>query len=557
MLQPPGRSHQYRIVERVAAGGEGTTFRAELLVAPGSHAVPVAVKQYLRPPGASGAWPHDGTWQSLTEQEAFLDGLPKNDHLVWIREVFLGHSGEPPQPGDNRRPDVPFVVMEWVDGQPPDALIDGPDGGLLRRIDYIDDLAEAVAVLHSDTQHNPLTHADIKPGNCVLTADRGLVLLDLGGLHLVGGRTSGQGLFTEPFAAPEVLADPGQPRGPASDVYSLAATAFWFVTGQEPPNPDHPGYLAEAEEMLRGCRLLRRPISRRPRRRLVRHLLAGIGDDAVTRGAIDPRRWSRRLRRLARRPRLRRRFTSGTAVLLVIAYALAWAGLLPFVAPDPIDERQHIVHWKLLPSDASAATRRTYAVDFTRGTAGWRLADATLATATDGPRGLEVAMLQNRQPAALAAPVVSGAGQEVVEARARLVSGQGAWGVWCRGTSVAGTTRYRFLLTHAGAVGIFAYRAGGRPAPAEDGSGWWYLDGVDLAGPVTMTASCRDAPTGGQVDLRLAINGRTVTGYRPPAGFVLSPGYSGIEAYSFSDVAGPKLDAVFTSFTSSTAISQE
>ena len=549
VVRVPGSGHEYHIVDRVAAGSEGITFRAELMVAPGSHAVPVAIKQYRRPPGAPEHWPHDGTWLSLTRQAAFLSGLPKNDHLVWIREVFLGFSSEPDGTRGPARPDTPFVVMEWLDGVPPEALLHRRRPGLLERIGYVENLAEALAVLHSNAQQNPLSHADIKPDNAIITADRGLVLLDLGGLHLVTGESSGQGLFTEPFAAPEVLLDPRRPRGIAADTYSLGATAFWFVTGALPPGPDHAGYLDEAADVLSGCRSLRRPVTRRPRRRLVTHLLRAIAEDPAAREAVDPQRWARRLRRLARRPLIRRRLLAAALAAATLGFALSAAGLLPFTGPAPIDTARHLVHWNLLPPDPAEAQRDRYTVDFTRAAPGWNAAGHGLATTHDGPDGLTLAMAQNASPATLAAPGISGTGREATTATAALTSGQGAWGIWCRGTSGGGADRYRFLLTHAGAVGIFGYRTEATGPPREEGSGWWYLDGLDLTGPVTMTARCADVPVDGPVALRLSINGRTVAGYVPSADFLLSPGYSGLEAYSFNDVTGPRLGVTFSSFT--------
>lgn len=54
----------------------------------------------------------------------------------------------------------------------------------------------------------------------------------------------------------------------------------------------------------------------------------------------------------------------------------------------------------------------------------------------------------------LPAPPTGSASDQVVSATARITSGQGAWGVWCRGVDGTGARSYQFLLSHAGAVQI-------------------------------------------------------------------------------------------------------
>ena len=119
-----------------------------------------------------------------------------------------------------------------------------------------------------------------------------------------------------------------------------------------------------------------------------------------------------------------------------------------------------------------------------------------------------------------------------------MTSGQGAWGVWCRGIDRTGTKRYEFLVSHAGAVQIIE--------PGGIGSGWKYVEGLDTSVPVTLAARCADR-VGAPVELTLAVNGRIALTYRPQT--ILGPGPAGIEGMTFSDVNGTTVTASYSRFT--------
>ncbi|TWP37038.1 serine/threonine-protein kinase [Leekyejoonella antrihumi] len=78
-----------------------------------------------------------------------------------------------------------------------------------------------------------LVHADLSPGNILLTADGKPLIADLG-VSRIAGVEGDEVWATELWAAPEVLA--GSTPSPASDVYSLGAVAWAALTGA-PPEP--------------------------------------------------------------------------------------------------------------------------------------------------------------------------------------------------------------------------------------------------------------------------------------------------------------------------------
>jgi serine/threonine protein kinase len=142
-----------------------------------------------------------------------------------------------------------YVASSWRDTASLELLAQQREGGsedrrftVVEALTVADQLLKGLALLHADG----LLHLDIKPSNVLVPFVDGLArfedcyLIDFGVAatlrlshdgetwHARGGRLAGTALFM----APEQLA--GLPRTPASDMYGLAATLFWLVTGRAP-----------------------------------------------------------------------------------------------------------------------------------------------------------------------------------------------------------------------------------------------------------------------------------------------------------------------------------
>jgi serine/threonine-protein kinase len=126
----------------------------------------------------------------------------------------------------------PFLVLDYISGSSLKDLVDrqgrrSPQATLT----YLQQLATAVEVLH----HQGLLHRDLKPEHSlqVSGSDR-LVLIEVGltrDLTTGAGQTY-SGLLSPGYAAPEQYS--GATSSPATDVYSLAATGYYLLTGQPP-----------------------------------------------------------------------------------------------------------------------------------------------------------------------------------------------------------------------------------------------------------------------------------------------------------------------------------
>lgn len=131
----------------------------------------------------------------------------------------------------------PYLVMEFVEGQPIDAYCDTNCLDVRRRIELFLLVCDAVDHAH----RNMVVHRDLKPGNVLVTADGVPKLLDFGIAKLVtpdidaGASTMtavGLRFFTPEYASPEQIRD--EPVSARSDVYSLGVILYELLSGNQP-----------------------------------------------------------------------------------------------------------------------------------------------------------------------------------------------------------------------------------------------------------------------------------------------------------------------------------
>lgn len=124
----------------------------------------------------------------------------------------------------------PFLVMEYVEGEPIDAYCSAHDLDIKQRCRLLLKVCEAVAYAH----RNLVIHRDLKPGNVVVTHAGSPKLLDFGVAKLL---TPDSGLtatmmstrpMTPDYASPEQVS--GMPVTTATDVYSLGVVFYELLT---------------------------------------------------------------------------------------------------------------------------------------------------------------------------------------------------------------------------------------------------------------------------------------------------------------------------------------
>lgn len=123
-----------------------------------------------------------------------------------------------------------FIAMELVPGQNLAEILKTDPTRLQRNLHSILlQTSEAVAVAHD----HQVIHRDLKPANILLTDDDRVKILDFGIATRLGGDSGPGGICGTPYyMAPEQIR--GESPSPATDIYSLGATAYHLATGRPP-----------------------------------------------------------------------------------------------------------------------------------------------------------------------------------------------------------------------------------------------------------------------------------------------------------------------------------
>jgi eukaryotic-like serine/threonine-protein kinase len=131
----------------------------------------------------------------------------------------------------------PYLVMEYVHGEPLDRYCDREQLGLRERLQLFLDICSAVQYAHQ----NLVVHRDLKPANILVTAEGAPKLLDFGIAKLLDAGEAAAAmaltrmndrLLTPEYASPEQIL--GRPVTTASDAYALGVVLYELLTGLRP-----------------------------------------------------------------------------------------------------------------------------------------------------------------------------------------------------------------------------------------------------------------------------------------------------------------------------------
>ena len=206
----------YRLVRLLGRGGMGTVYLAER--ADQAFDQRVAVK--LLP------------W-ALATAEARHRFLLERQTLARLEHPNIAHLLD----GGETAEGLPYLVMEYVDGEPIDRFCRHQGLDLAQRLRLFREVCGAVEHAH----RNLVVHRDLKPANILVTAGGAVKLLDFGIAKLLpsgdGDATlqlthAGRILLTPLFASPEQVR--GEPVTTATDVYALGLLLFRLLVGAHP-----------------------------------------------------------------------------------------------------------------------------------------------------------------------------------------------------------------------------------------------------------------------------------------------------------------------------------
>ena len=141
--------------------------------------------------------------------------------------------------------DAPYMVMEFVDGQPLGRMI--PPRGMIfsEAYSYALQLADALSAAHS----RGIVHRDLKPNNIMVSPVGKVKILDFGLAKILRSSESvdtvtGMFLGTVGYVSPEQAL--GSELEPRSDIFSLGVVFHEMMTGSQPFTGSSPWAIIEA-----------------------------------------------------------------------------------------------------------------------------------------------------------------------------------------------------------------------------------------------------------------------------------------------------------------------
>jgi len=230
---------KYRIEAVLGQGGFGITYKATGRVRVGNIEATISfaikehfVKQYNERRGTTVVTPTSSNATEVNDSiEAFLSEATR------LNRLSLEHPGIVKVNENFRANDTAYYVMEYIEGESLRHHVEHHAGGRLPETEAVSIIrlaGKSVQYLHD----NRVNHLDIKPDNILLRNDGQPVLIDLGlAKHYdrkgratstlkVAGTSDGYSPL-EQYAGLDCFS-------PQADVYALAATLLFMLTGKDP-----------------------------------------------------------------------------------------------------------------------------------------------------------------------------------------------------------------------------------------------------------------------------------------------------------------------------------
>jgi len=224
---------RYRLLRKLGAGGMGAVFEVEHIHLGTKHAAKALQIN-------SGATLSDDQQRAVEQRflrEAKICASVRHPNLVSVTDFGTSNG-------------VPYIVMDFIDGEDVQQIIDG-HGAIdsVSALKITRDVAGAMGALHE----RGIIHRDLKPANIMIERESGRVLLtDLGiAKDTESGANLTQGILGTPaYMAPEQMTDTSKTT-PESDIYSLGVVLFAMLAGKDPFTGENPfAVLQQAREKL-------------------------------------------------------------------------------------------------------------------------------------------------------------------------------------------------------------------------------------------------------------------------------------------------------------------
>ena len=160
--------------------------------------------------------------ERFVEEAVLLQRLQGIDGIVDVYDFFQANN-------------TAYYVMEYLDGPSLSQIVKAtPQPMLLKNAaEVILTVGHAMARVHRETG---MIHADISPDNILITTDGKIRLIDFGSAKRIMRREAPdeETQLNRKYAPPELYRRE-MPKGPYTDVYELAATFYYCLTGDNIP----------------------------------------------------------------------------------------------------------------------------------------------------------------------------------------------------------------------------------------------------------------------------------------------------------------------------------
>jgi len=203
----------YEILRLIGEGGMGNVYAAKHV-----HLDKIAAIKILKIETSK----HKDALARFEKEAKTLNKL-RHKHIV---ELFdYGVSNE-----------IPYIIMEYIDGIPLDEYIKTKSGPIPeeKASKYTLQILTALEIAHI----NGIIHRDIKPSNFILTKNDDIKILDFGIAKMVSETEThqltkiGQGIGTLPYMSPEQIYMKNITN--AIDIYALGVCLHQMITAKEP-----------------------------------------------------------------------------------------------------------------------------------------------------------------------------------------------------------------------------------------------------------------------------------------------------------------------------------
>ncbi|MBR3925725.1 MAG: ankyrin repeat domain-containing protein [Akkermansia sp.] len=218
----------YTITHLLGKGGFGITYQAVEDVTdrcvvikenfPALFALRNTTNNHVAPDGADNKSGYDWALKSFIDEARLLTKL-SHPHIVPVLSAFkaLGTA---------------YYVMPHINGTPLHKCAPSADSITEEwLLAVLVKLLEALEYLHKQN----LLHRDIKPDNILMTPEGSPILIDFGAARRIIASHIPTMVGTFGFSPPEQMSANSTP-GPWTDIYAVAATCYFLITQQIPPD---------------------------------------------------------------------------------------------------------------------------------------------------------------------------------------------------------------------------------------------------------------------------------------------------------------------------------